>query len=1476
MWKRIRRNYRRLIAFLLTTAMVITNAGGNMSMIFAAGETENALFLVEGGELREAIREAREQGEAFDFSELHLAAARKSIRTRYEKLLGTKEGAVYALELEMDDSYAPEGTGLQVFYHEGTGDVIFLFLNGSDLVVDYRVNIDGYETEPVRVNPNTVNIETDGEEALSYAENYEAADMIDDEGKKLGAEVLNPAETSGEEESGEAVSGSEAGEVAEETKEQTGAGSREETAGEAGSGTTEESTAAGGEAVNGSDDAENGKLEEKQEDRNASEAETKEKEAEEATTEKAEESTEEKTEETTKEEETEEKTEAAEETASDDEESGAEDGELLSISRHEASLVMISVEEPEGRDRETEEEGKASGEEEDETEEETRSEAEIDNETETKTESEGGTEESRPEGGSKADPADPTKESESGSANGNKPEESTAGTEAEGKPGESEAGTGTEGKPEESEAGTEAGGKPGESEAEGKTEEGGAESSGDLATEETDTSDSTGVSDETDSFAADSDGNSGSGKIEMEGQLLDDTEVLGELKGKKYDTVTILDHVNARAWKIALEEIETVISDGTGCEHEYVDGVCVRCEAGCLHEECDEDGNCMVCGMAVAFLEKEVPAEVIAFLDAVKALEDAVEEKNVEEALACMDACEAAMEALSEEDMEREDVMEAITRMAELMDGALMLVETGTVVDSFEALKKAVEEAGDTPTAITITESFDLTGYLQIEEGQDITLTAREGVVLGRSSEAKGNLWVKGKLTLENIVLDGGKIPAAYAMIHIVKTGKVTMNEGTVVQNAYNNYSAKSYGGGVYNAGILNMTGGTISGNTADSYGGGVYNTGNFTMTGGAISDNMNTKWYGGGVYNGGTFHMAGGEISDNKATNKTYGYGGGVYNTGTFTTAGGEISGNQAYTYGYGGGVYSTTGINMKGTVVSGNVNGGVDIGGKKMSDSAGTFTLDNVTFTGNTGQRPALSIWSLSSWNIKNCTISNNELSGSSSAGSAVYLKLFGWTAAQEAAATASERNLTACVIENNTCKGAALYVECGKGATSIMDCAITNNSGSYGGVYITSNGNTTLGSGTRIERNEGTTTGGVHVQCSSNGTGYVTIGGAVITDNKGTTTGGVFTTGQTFAFKSGAIYGNKKTGDNKSGGNDFYVMQRNAVYSLIKASEMSDPKEEIHFSDLQYSWAGAPVGKEGEALENLGEISLTATANLVRNFAKVGDKEYATLQDALEDVGDNGTIEVIFGKDGFGSKYAISKPFTIEKSVTLKFDGQEILANGSDLFAISDNVTLTLQGSAMMDGKIVVKTDSSLTMDGSIVPYYYSNGSPIAKELIINVQGGAFTINGVVGSEISSRWLTVNLAKGQCIAAGDGFGILDIDQGNGNHTRGGIKITLDDETYTTFNSAVSNEKVDDVVLVEGCSSADVVSRINLTKAFTNNLVRIKVVGNDIVLHKDTITNGVFVDGKNGNDDNNGETSDKAVKTFKKAKELKLPTPF
>ena len=567
MWKTIRRNYRRLIASLLTMAMVITNAGGNLGTIFAAGETENALFLVDGKDLQEAIREAKEQGEVFAFSELRLAAKRKSIKTRYEKLLGKKEGAVYALNLEIDDSYAPEGTELQVFYNAGTEDVIFLFLNGSDLVVDYRVNIDGYETEPVRVNPNTANIETEGEEVPSYAENYEAADMIDDEAKKLEAEVLNPEETS------EAGSETEAAEDKEQgdDSEQKDDDAEEKPSTEE----TEETAASDDSDGNGSGEAGQEKPEEKEESQEEPEA----GEAEETEEESASEAGEETQEENEAEPETE-PAEAAEPEASEEESEAEEiEEELLSLSRHVAAVVTISVDELESEDAEIEEETAASEEEaEEETEEETtapeegeegeieseEAKAEKDESSETKAEGEG-SEEAKTE-------ETKTGETESGETEAGKETEAEKETEAgkeTGSEDQTEGGSETESKSDtesdnitekpdvDIEAGTEAGNQPEESIT-------GSEVGKETEAEGSEGSSSSAIPDE------DSDGSSKGDAIDMDGQLLEDDEIeiLGELKGKEYDTVTILDHVNARAFKLEWEDIEKILASDEA-EAEY-------------------------------------------------------------------------------------------------------------------------------------------------------------------------------------------------------------------------------------------------------------------------------------------------------------------------------------------------------------------------------------------------------------------------------------------------------------------------------------------------------------------------------------------------------------------------------------------------------------------------------------------------------------------------------------------------------------------------------------------------------------------------------------------------------------------------------------------------------------------------------------------------------------------------------------------
>ena len=189
MLRKLRKNYRRLVAFMLTAAMTFTNIGMNLNVAFAAGEEQEALFLVDGTDLREAIDSAVDSGETFRFSSLELKAKTKSLKTSYEKLIGGKDGKVYQLDVDVDGRHAPADTDVEIFYNAGTEEVIFLFINESDMVVSFRANVDGYETGRVVINPNTANV--DDAEA-SYTEDYSNTTMLDDMSHTLGAEVLNP------------------------------------------------------------------------------------------------------------------------------------------------------------------------------------------------------------------------------------------------------------------------------------------------------------------------------------------------------------------------------------------------------------------------------------------------------------------------------------------------------------------------------------------------------------------------------------------------------------------------------------------------------------------------------------------------------------------------------------------------------------------------------------------------------------------------------------------------------------------------------------------------------------------------------------------------------------------------------------------------------------------------------------------------------------------------------------------------------------------------------------------------------------------------------------------------------------------------------------------------------------------------------------------------------------------------------------
>jgi hypothetical protein len=250
-----------------------------------------------------------------------------------------------------------------------------------------------------------------------------------------------------------------------------------------------------------------------------------------------------------------------------------------------------------------------------------------------------------------------------------------------------------------------------------------------------------------------------------------------------------------------------------------------------------------------------------------------------------------------------------VTITAKFLEAAVKLEITGQSASYYETLKAAFDELGSADTA-TITLLWDVEEQ-NITVSGNVTLTAAPGApkIISRGGSPTGSLFTVGSgasLTLDagyslGLTLDGKNIPVDSPLV-TVSGGALTVGGRVTLRNNNNsNNPGYSYGGGVYvTDGIFNMSGGTISNNTAVSGGGsGVYASGStFNMSGGKISGNEAANDSGGGVYvtGGSTFNMSSGEISGNTAVQG----GGGVYvtygNNNTFTMSGNAVVKQDVY----------------------------------------------------------------------------------------------------------------------------------------------------------------------------------------------------------------------------------------------------------------------------------------------------------------------------------------------------------------------------------------------------------------------------------------------------------------------------------------------------------------------------------------------------------------------------------------------------
>ena len=184
---------------------------------------------------------------------------------------------------------------------------------------------------------------------------------------------------------------------------------------------------------------------------------------------------------------------------------------------------------------------------------------------------------------------------------------------------------------------------------------------------------------------------------------------------------------------------------------------------------------------------------------------------------------------------------------------------------------------------VTLTGRLTVNGNVTINGGGTIV---RDAGYIGETAVGKASLFYvsSGTLTLENITVDGNFVNSNGPAIYTVG-GTVNLQNGAIIQNNKNMHTGgtgKYAGGAVYCEGTLNIDSGTIQncstregGSGFSHAGGGIYLKGTCNMTAGSITGNRGSN--GGGIYlasSGAKLNLTGGTISGNSAER----YGNGIY----------------------------------------------------------------------------------------------------------------------------------------------------------------------------------------------------------------------------------------------------------------------------------------------------------------------------------------------------------------------------------------------------------------------------------------------------------------------------------------------------------------------------------------------------------------------------------------------------------------------
>jgi hypothetical protein len=257
------------------------------------------------------------------------------------------------------------------------------------------------------------------------------------------------------------------------------------------------------------------------------------------------------------------------------------------------------------------------------------------------------------------------------------------------------------------------------------------------------------------------------------------------------------------------------------------------------------------------------------------------------------------------------------------------------------SLRQAIADANDGDTINTT----DVSGSIELSSGE--LLVKKNVTINGPGAE---------KLSIEN---------THSSRVFEIASGEVVTISGLAINSGH-----AVAGGGIYNAGILEVTDCSISGNEAgglreNGLGGGIFNENGATLTVINCAISGNAADQGGGIYNGGSMQIASTTLSDNfvgAVFSQQTSVGGAIYNDGTLDIADSAITGNTAtgtlQRGGIGGSIFNAGTLAIANTTISGNLAGSTGAfsgAGGGIANGGGNLVIQNSTINDNTADGPS-----------------------------------------------------------------------------------------------------------------------------------------------------------------------------------------------------------------------------------------------------------------------------------------------------------------------------------------------------------------------------------------------------------------------------------------------------------------------------------------------------------------------------------------